>query len=57
MANLGEEQDLLSKIFDILKSERVFDPKAGDLVFPFKHPQELKVRLIVILALACKLIF
>ncbi|XP_039429322.1 cysteine sulfinic acid decarboxylase-like [Culex pipiens pallens] len=42
MANLGEEQDLLSKIFDILKSERVFDPKAGDLVFPFKHPQELK---------------
>ncbi|XP_055549331.1 acidic amino acid decarboxylase GADL1-like isoform X2 [Wyeomyia smithii] len=37
-----EELDLLSNIFSVLASEHIFQPTGEDVVFPFRHPEELK---------------
>ncbi|EAT46949.1 AAEL001902-PA [Aedes aegypti] len=37
-----QELELLAKVFQILKSENVFDSSSKDKIFPFEHPEDLK---------------
>ncbi|XP_062706013.1 acidic amino acid decarboxylase GADL1 [Aedes albopictus] len=37
-----QDLELLSKVFEILKSEKVFDSSSEDIIFPFKDPDSLK---------------
>ncbi|XP_065075265.1 acidic amino acid decarboxylase GADL1-like [Ochlerotatus camptorhynchus] len=37
-----DELDLLSKVYQILQTENVFNPAAEDVIFPFERPKDLK---------------